>query len=52
LGSDEELLKEGDVITDTQSSLIIEELIGKFLPPPKLTLVCIGTIFNKIYCRH
>jgi phospholipid/cholesterol/gamma-HCH transport system substrate-binding protein len=31
LGSDEELLKEGDVITDTQSSLIIEELIGKFL---------------------
>ena len=31
LGGEEDVLKEGDKITDTQSSLILEELIGKFL---------------------
>ncbi|HEY5718164.1 MAG TPA: outer membrane lipid asymmetry maintenance protein MlaD [Motiliproteus sp.] len=30
-GADETLLKEGDVIADTQSALVLEELIGKFL---------------------
>ena len=29
--SDETFLKEGDEITDTQSSLVLEDLIGKFL---------------------
>ncbi len=31
VGADEELLGEGDTIVDTQSSLVLEELIGKFL---------------------
>lgn len=30
-GGDEEVLAEGDEIYDTQSSLVLEELIGKFL---------------------
>jgi len=30
-GGDDEILAEGDVIEDTQSALVIEELIGKFL---------------------
>lgn len=30
-GADETFLKEGDEITDTQSSLVLEDLIGKFL---------------------
>lgn len=30
-GGDEEILVDGDVIYDTQSALVIEELIGKFL---------------------
>ena len=30
-GADDTFLKEGDEITDTQSSLVLEELIGKFL---------------------
>ncbi|MFT6915105.1 MAG: phospholipid/cholesterol/gamma-HCH transport system substrate-binding protein [Motiliproteus sp.] len=31
VGADEELLRDGDTIGDTQSSLVLEELIGKFL---------------------
>ena len=31
LGADEELLEDGDEITDTQSALVLEELIGQFL---------------------
>lgn len=31
VGGEEELLADGDVIRDTQSSLVLEELIGKFL---------------------
>ncbi|WP_312450338.1 outer membrane lipid asymmetry maintenance protein MlaD [Stutzerimonas nitrititolerans] len=31
VGGDEEVLTDGDVIRDTQSSLVLEELIGKFL---------------------
>lgn len=31
LGAEEELLQDGDEITDTQSALILEELIGQFL---------------------
>lgn len=31
LGADEELLQDGDEITDTQSALVLEELIGQFL---------------------
>ncbi|MGE8496227.1 MAG: outer membrane lipid asymmetry maintenance protein MlaD [Pseudomonas sp.] len=31
VGGDEELLKEGSTIHDTQSSLVLEDLIGKFL---------------------
>ena len=31
VGGDDEGLKDGDVIYDTQSSLVLEELIGKFL---------------------
>jgi len=31
VGGDDELLADGDVIRDTQSSLVLEELIGKFL---------------------
>ncbi|WP_263142279.1 outer membrane lipid asymmetry maintenance protein MlaD [Pseudomonas sp. RIT-PI-AD] len=31
VGGDEELLKEGGTIRDTQSSLVLEDLIGKFL---------------------
>lgn len=31
VGGDDEVLKDGDVIYDTQSSLVLEELIGKFL---------------------
>jgi phospholipid/cholesterol/gamma-HCH transport system substrate-binding protein len=31
VGGDEELLKEGDTIKDTQSALVLEDLIGKFL---------------------
>ncbi|MFV0454250.1 MAG: outer membrane lipid asymmetry maintenance protein MlaD [Pseudomonas sp.] len=31
VGGDEEVLADGDVIRDTQSSLVLEELIGKFL---------------------
>ncbi len=31
VGGEEEVLKDGDVIYDTQSSLVLEELIGKFL---------------------
>lgn len=30
-GADEEFLKEGDLIRDTQSSLVLENLIGSFL---------------------
>jgi len=30
-GADEEMLQEGDLIEDTQSSLVLEELIGQFL---------------------
>jgi len=30
-GGDDEILKNGDEIEDTQSALIIEELIGQFL---------------------
>ena len=30
-GADTDLLKSGDVIYDTQSSIVLEELIGKFL---------------------
>ncbi len=30
-GADDEVLKEGGYIEDTQSSLVLEELIGKFL---------------------
>lgn len=31
LGAEDELLKDGDEITDTQSALVLEELIGQFL---------------------
>ena len=31
VGGEEELLKDGDTIHDTQSSLVLEDLIGKFL---------------------
>jgi phospholipid/cholesterol/gamma-HCH transport system substrate-binding protein len=31
VGGDEEVLKEGSTIHDTQSSLVLEDLIGKFL---------------------
>lgn len=31
VGADEEMLAEGDYIDDTQSALVLEELIGKFL---------------------
>lgn len=31
VGADEDFLTEGDEITDTQSSLVLEELIGEFL---------------------
>jgi phospholipid/cholesterol/gamma-HCH transport system substrate-binding protein len=31
LGAEEEYLKDGDEIYDTQSAIILEELIGKFL---------------------
>ena len=31
VGCEDEVLKDGDVIYDTQSSLVLEELIGKFL---------------------
>lgn len=31
VGGDDELLKDGDMIHDTQSSLVLEDLIGKFL---------------------
>lgn len=31
LGAEEELLKDGDEIVDTQSALVLEELIGQFL---------------------
>lgn len=31
VGGDEEVLKDGDTILDTQSSLVLEDLIGKFL---------------------
>jgi len=31
VGGEEELLKEGDAIQDTQSALVLEDLIGKFL---------------------
>ncbi|MBQ76630.1 MAG: outer membrane lipid asymmetry maintenance protein MlaD [Gammaproteobacteria bacterium] len=31
LGAEEEYLSEGDVILDTQSAIVLEELIGKFL---------------------
>lgn len=30
-GADEEVLRDGDYIEDTQSALVLEELIGKFL---------------------
>ncbi len=30
-GADEEMLQDGDFIEDTQSALVLEELIGKFL---------------------
>ena len=30
-GADEEVLKNGDTITDTQGSLVLENLIGDFL---------------------
>jgi len=31
IGADEEMLKDGDEIVDTQSSIVLEELIGQFL---------------------
>jgi phospholipid/cholesterol/gamma-HCH transport system substrate-binding protein len=31
VGGEEDLLKDGDTINDTQSSLVLEDLIGKFL---------------------
>ncbi|MBA4728236.1 MAG: outer membrane lipid asymmetry maintenance protein MlaD, partial [Pseudomonas sp.] len=31
VGGEEEVLKDGDTIQDTQSSLVLEDLIGKFL---------------------
>ena len=31
VGGEDEVLKDGDVIYDTQSSLVLEDLIGKFL---------------------
>ena len=31
VGGEEELLADGDTIQDTQSSLVLEDLIGKFL---------------------
>ena len=31
VGADDEMLVEGDYIDDTQSALVLEELIGKFL---------------------
>ncbi|EMH78218.1 mce, putative [Entamoeba histolytica HM-1:IMSS-B] len=31
VGGDEQVLKEGSTIRDTQSSLVLEDLIGKFL---------------------
>jgi phospholipid/cholesterol/gamma-HCH transport system substrate-binding protein len=31
LGGEEDMLKDGDSITDTQSALVLEELVGKFL---------------------
>lgn len=31
VGGEDDVLKDGDVIYDTQSSLVLEELIGKFL---------------------
>jgi phospholipid/cholesterol/gamma-HCH transport system substrate-binding protein len=31
VGGDEEVLADGDTIYDTQSSLVLEDLIGKFL---------------------
>ena len=31
VGGDDEVLKDGDTIQDTQSSLVLEDLIGKFL---------------------
>ncbi|EEA1375701.1 MCE family protein, partial [Salmonella enterica] len=31
VGGDEEVLKDGSTIHDTQSSLVLEDLIGKFL---------------------
>ncbi len=31
VGADEEMLKEGDEIYDTQSAIVLEELIGQFL---------------------
>lgn len=31
VGADEEVLKDGDQIEDTQSAIVLEELIGKFL---------------------
>lgn len=31
VGGEEEMLKDGDVIHDTQSALVLEDLIGKFL---------------------
>ena len=31
IGGEEDVLVDGDVIYDTQSSLVLEELIGKFL---------------------
>ncbi len=30
-GADEEFLKDGEVINDTQSAIVLEELIGRFL---------------------
>jgi len=30
-GGDPDLLTDGDIIFDTQSSIVLEELIGKFL---------------------
>ena len=31
IGADDRMLKDGDYITDTQSALVLEDLIGKFL---------------------
>jgi len=31
VGGDEQVLKDGSTIRDTQSSLVLEDLIGKFL---------------------